>query len=378
MRILHVCPGHAYSGLESWVIEMIRFQRESGLDSRLVALKGAPLSEIASKAGIPVIHVEAPVSLSVLGSAVSRAVSEFDPGILHLHGSREFKLLIPWIARRKIIERRPLRVILQLHIWISHSKRDPLHALSYRLIDEIWCSSEPAKASIVDKLPVPERKIRILKYGRDIVKMEAGFFERAEARRALNLPEDATIVGTVARIDRGKGTAELVDGTLPHMERDEKLHLMLIGSPTDDPEAVAFAENLVAKIRRLPEPLGSRVHLPGNVKDSYRLLKAFDIFALPTHRECFSLALIEAQLAGLPCLVTNSGGSPELVKEGKTGWLCEPDRTPSFEAALGRALSEVSSWQGYGLAAQARIRAEFDSRLVLGEMVATYRVLVEP
>lgn len=374
MRILHACPRDTFSGLESWVLEMVKFQRANGADSRLIVQSNTPLAIKAREAQIPTYETPN----TELKSVIKRAVRDFDPQILHLHGTPELKASKGYLVRRKWFERRPLKVILQFHIWISHRKKDPLHALEYLLIDQVWCSSERARESILRNLPIPSDRLRILHYGRDITRLEKGFLDKGEARSLLALPHDALIVGTVSRLDRGKGIGELVKGTVPLFEANRGLHLAIVGFATTDYEAVKFNKELDAYLNALSEADRKRIHMLGSVAESFRYLKAFDLFALPTYRECFSLALIEAQLAELPCLVTNSGGSPELVKQNKTGWLCEPQSIESLRVTLSTALAERSRWSSFGSSAAERIRKEFDSNITLRDTITAYRELLVP
>ena len=351
---------------------MILFQQSRGITPALVVLNDSPMHQLAQKSGIKTFGVRAPLNSWRLMNGVRAAAREFKPALVHLHSSQDFKVLGPWLA----FNHSRFKIVLQLHIWISHPKRDLLHVLLYKILDELWCSSQPARNSLIQMLPIAEKKLHIVHYGRPIHQMDGDFFDRNAARRELNLPLQATIVGTVSRIDKGKGSGELFDGTVNLMRSNPDLHLAVIGGPTDERKAITFAAMLREKSESLPPDLKSRVHWLGMVKTSFRFLKAFDIFALPTYRECFSLALIEAQLAGLPCIATNSGGSPELVREGSTGWLCEPESTASFQAVLARALLEKNLWNEFGKRAQDRVRAEFDSKAVLSETIEGYRRLL--
>ena len=122
----------------------------------------------------------------------------------------------------------------------------------------------------------------------------------------------------------------------------------------------------------MPADLKARTHALGNIPDSYRYLKAFDVFVLPTYQECFSLSLLEAMLAGLPCLATNSGGSPEIVRDHETGWLFEPSSTPALEQSLELALRERENWTKMGIQGRERVRTNYDFGKTLPEQVEAY------
>jgi glycosyltransferase involved in cell wall biosynthesis len=390
LSILHVCPRPSFSGLEAYAYDIGFAQRELGHSVTYVVLAGSPLARKCSEAGFATIEMQdslvgrlmfiAKISARLRGGsrADSHALGGTDsnarPDIIHLHSTQDLDLmLVPLTASRAKTEGARPKVILQTHIWISHTKRDPLHAISYALIDEVWCSSPQARATLIEFLPIAARKIRVVHYGRKIEQMEKGFLCRADARLALKISQEALVIGNVGRIDKGKGTRELLDAALKVMSRNPKLELVLIGSATaDDPKAVLFGEQILADISELPADPKVRMHALGNVPDSYKYLKAFDLFVLPTYQECFSLSLLEAMLAGLPCLATHSGGSPEIVRENETGWLFAPRSAESLEQSLEEALGQRESWSKMGSLGRDRVRKYYDFSKTLPELIDGY------
>jgi glycosyltransferase involved in cell wall biosynthesis len=92
---------------------------------------------------------------------------------------------------------------------------------------------------------------------------------------------------------------------------------------------------LVTRSMVIPEP-GVEVHrdVGANSPKLRKLYADCDIFALPTRADCYSVACMEALAAGMPIVATSVGGIPDLVRNGETGYLIEPDDA----AALGDAL----------------------------------------
>lgn len=383
LKILHICPRPSFSGLEAYAVSMAGAQVRLGHDVSMVVLEKSPVVEKCAVQGVKTLPL--PQTTLAKVATTQRMLSSLflgnqTPDIVHLHSTQDLDLVL-WpllVSRLRSLNgvRRP-RVILQTHIWISHTKRDPLHFLSYSLVDEVWCSSPQAQANLARLLPIKSEKLRVIRYGRDVEHLSAGFLPRNEARQKLNLPNDALVVGTVARIDEGKGVRELLAAALKLMPENQNLHLIWIGPPTaDDPKAVTLAQEIQKQLAALPSDLQSRVHFPGAVTDSYRLLKAFDLFALPTYSECFALSLLEAQLAGLPSLATNSGGSPAVVREGETGWLFEPRSESAASSALARAIEQKLLWKQFGEAAERQVRDGYDFAHVLPGTVSAYRELL--
>ncbi|MBK9294669.1 MAG: glycosyltransferase [Oligoflexia bacterium] len=93
---------------------------------------------------------------------------------------------------------------------------------------------------------------------------------------------------------------------------------------------------------------------------------------MPSYEECFSLALLDAQLAALPVVGTNSGGTPELVRPGETGWLCEPKSLESLKEAIKSALREKDKWPAMGEKAKERVKKEYDQQEIFNNILKEY------
>ena len=170
---------------------------------------------------------------------------------------------------------------------------------------------------------------------------QAGSGGAVAARAALGL-DDAPLIVCVGRLVPRKGQDMLIaalaglDGAFP----DARLALVGGGRLADPLRRRAAAAGLSA-----------RVLLPGEVPaDELRLwLQAADVFAGPSrtrHRglevEGFGIVYAEAALTGLPVIVGRSGGAPEAVVEGETGYVVDTHTPAELTAALGRMLAMSS------------------------------------
>jgi glycosyltransferase involved in cell wall biosynthesis len=85
--------------------------------------------------------------------------------------------------------------------------------------------------------------------------------------------------------------------------------------------------------------LNDQVFLAGYIADAAKLLKAFDLFILPSRSEALCYVAIEAAQAGIPVVGSNVGGIPEIVTHSKDGLLVPPDNVNALKNAS-RALYE--------------------------------------
>src|SRR5690606_15756625 len=132
---------------------------------------------------------------------------------------------------------------------------------------------------------------------------------------------------------------------------EPRLRLVLAGDGADLPRSRTLAEELA---------LEDRVLFLGDVADPARLYAAADLFAFPSRREAFGIALLEAMAAGLPVVASRAGAIPEVLGRA---WpdLVEADQETPLALALIRLARDPGLRRVRGDAARARA-AGFDAR----------------
>jgi glycosyltransferase involved in cell wall biosynthesis len=113
----------------------------------------------------------------------------------------------------------------------------------------------------------------------------------------------------------------------------------------------------------------------GHVDDLRERIHELDIFVLPSRAENFPLAALEAMAATLPVVATRVGGVPELVVDGETGILVEPDDPPALAAAIAGLASDPARRAALGDAGRRRASAMFDADRMAARMLALYEAL---
>ncbi|CAN5440477.1 glycosyltransferase family 4 protein [soil metagenome] len=358
LRILHAYQSPSFSGAESYALE--------------VASHHAVTNEVTflAKADSSLFARATAAKLKVATKIQSLDLNSFD--IIILHSTQELRQHWFPIAIAKFkagLHRRQAPVVaLYTHIWISHSKRDPIHAIPYSVLDQVWCSSLKAREALLKYLPVRADRIKVVRYGREMARLTSDLLPKAAARERLNLPVDAIVIGTLARVDKGKGSLELFQATTELMKSRADVHLLMIGPPTDgDPNAAKLDAEIDVEISRLTPTIRSRVHKMGRLENGTSYLTAFDLFVLATYKENFALTLLEAMCAEIPCLATDSGGSPDLVRPNSTGWLFQPESAPSLRDALKTALDQRAKWGEFGANGRTLVSIQYDfARVMMG------------
>ena len=178
------------------------------------------------------------------------------------------------------------------------------------------------------------------------------------------IPADACVVACTANYLPRKGIDVLIDA----IERlPDDVHLLLIGHMD--------AAELTRRIDR--SPAKARIHRVGFVNNAPELSAASDIFCMPSvKREGLARAIIEAMAYRVPPVVTDAGGSPELVVDGECGFVVPPRDAAALAAAIGKLYRDPELRRRFGEAARERIGTAFRNEDTVKKTIALYEELV--
>lgn len=214
-----------------------------------------------------------------------------------------------------------------------------------------------------DTVGVPARKLTQIYNGVDSKK----FHPRDGAREPIGpagfMAGDTILIGSVGRLAQVKDfpTLILAFSRLRDMwpEGQARLRLAIIG----EGPMRAECERVIAE-----RGLSQEVWLAGDRTDVPAMMRAMDLFVLPSLGEGVSNTILEAMASGLPVIATAVGGNPELVQPGKTGMLVPPADPEQLAQAMHEYASDASRASREGRTA----RADVESRFSIEAMVAGY------
>lgn len=192
------------------------------------------------------------------------------------------------------------------------------------------------------------------------------------ARRALGLPEDAAVVGTVSRADPRKGMGSFLRVAAAVARMLPEVHFLLAGGaifPHEEPHHEQVRRDAAGL-------LGDRVVLTGRLDDPLIAFQAMDVFVHPSEPEAFPTTVIEAMACGLPVVAYAWGGATEIVEDGATGLLVPPKDEEAAAVAVMRLLTEREFAVAAGAAARARCLERYDVERFARELAGIVTSLV--
>jgi glycosyltransferase involved in cell wall biosynthesis len=148
------------------------------------------------------------------------------------------------------------------------------------------------------------------------------------------------------RLDPEKGLPDLIQAFQGLPQPEAELLICGAGQSEDALKKLASADPRI-------KFLGRKTY--AELKELYRTCR---VVGLPSYaQEIFPLSIVEANAHGTPAIATNTGGSPEMVEDGKTGWLFSPGDVASLRGHLEALLTNDNQWQVFHTAGLKKYRS---------------------
>ncbi len=223
----------------------------------------------------------------------------------------------------------------------------------------------------------PRAPLEVVHPAIDLARFDPALIDRSAARAALGDAGRRTVLlGMVAQLSPWKGQTTAIEALRLLCEQGVDAHLLLIGSAKFVARATRF-DNIayVEGLRRRVSAAGleERVSWLGERSDVPQLVRALDVLLLPSEEEPFGRALLEAMALEVPVLATSVGGTTELVRDGREGYLLAPDDPAAWARAVRLIVERPGRAEELGRAGRARIVEAFGVERHVEAVLDVYR-----
>lgn len=190
-----------------------------------------------------------------------------------------------------------------------------------------------------------------------------------DLRRKYGLDPETVVIGFVGRIVPDKGIVCLLDAfDILRRRCSVRVSLFIVG------EYENVRESVSDDTRRRIEQDKSIVSC-GRTDDIVSCYYAMDLLVLPSRREGFNYALIEAAACGLPTITTRATGCVDAVVEGETGYIVDVDDAQRLADAMQKLVENPQQRYAFGCKGEERIEQFFKSDRLLSEHLNLYNSL---
>lgn len=224
--------------------------------------------------------------------------------------------------------------------------------LAYRaamhFCDRVVSVSEATAKWLVEQRGLSRRKIVVIPYGVNLEVYRYG--KDDQVRQELGLHKDIPVVGVVARLHPQKGHRFLIKAATQIVTEHPQVKFVLVG----DGVLRSELENRVDR-----DGLKDHFLFLGFRRDVHRIMRAFDLFVLPSLYEGLPNVVLEAMAVGLPVVATAVDGTPELVVDGETGYLVPPADPQALAERICALLYDRRRATDFGSQGRRRVEANF-------------------
>lgn len=155
--------------------------------------------------------------------------------------------------------------------------------------------------------------------------------DKEEKRKLLDVRNDEVMILSVGELNKNKNHQVIIKAIAKL--NNKKIKYVLCGQGPLKNELIKLSKEL--KVENQILFLGFR-------NDVSEIYKVADLFAFPSYREGLSLSLMEAMSSGLPAVCSNIRGNKDLIKDGKGGYLINPDDIEGFREAIKKLVDNDS------------------------------------
>jgi glycosyltransferase involved in cell wall biosynthesis len=338
---------------------------EPGLRAREISASGIKVFSAPITTDRSAGETRNPVKIGLAASRLFWLLLRLRPDIIH------FYLPGPYLVGGPVslAAGNPVKIMSRRSL-ARYQQRRPLAARIeswlHRHMDAVVGNSRAVVGELVAE-GIAEEKIKLIYNG---IETPATLPERGEARRKLELDPDALVGLMVANLISYKGHADLIEG-LALVSRDLPSGWQFLIAGRD--------QGLRPKLERLVSErgIGSNVQFLGEYSAVSTLFAAADFAVLSSWEEGFSNVILEAMAAGLPMIVTDVGGNPEAVLDGKTGLVVPPRNPVALGEATVRLARDAGLRRWLGDAGRTRVEQEFSIERCVDAHVALYEEVLE-
>lgn len=195
--------------------------------------------------------------------------------------------------------------------------------------------------------------------------------EIISVKKELGIGE-GPVIGTVCQLIPSKGLESFIKAGVIVIKNFPQAYFLIVGGEVAD--TIRYEK----KLRQLSEQfnIADRVIFTGFKRDVYTYYKLMDVFAFFSEREAFGRAVAEAMMAGIPVVSTNVGGIPEIVENGKTGYLFPVKNEDIAAEKISFLLKNTDQAKAMGENGKARAETLFSTKRNAEKISFVYEKLI--
>lgn len=313
IKILHIISDKNFGGAGRLLLNLSQCINKEAFECFFAVPKNSRLISKLDKEGTVFFYNgkgDKSVEISAIPS-LCRIIRNTTPDIVHSHSSFSGKIAVK-ICKNKIKSVYTKHCVFKL----PKTNKSKLYRKIYRFIDNIFADkiiavAEAAKTELVSK-GIDPQKISVIINGSFKLK-EYDDLQIAKLKQQLGISENDFVVGIVARLEEYKGHKTLLNAAAKSKIEGNNIKFLIIGDGSMREELEHYSEKL---------HITDRVIFTGFIDNIDLYMNILDLnINCSTGTETSCLAISEGASIGVPAVVSDFGGNPNMIINGKTGYI---------------------------------------------------------
>lgn len=285
----------------------------------------------------------------------------FKPDILHAHYASSNGLLGSLSSFHPLI----------ISVWGSDVYNFPKRSLIHKAIikfnlskaDQILSTSNTMKREIEN---YTSKEIIVTPFGIDVE-----LFKPKNVKRVFE--QDDLVIGTIKTLEKKYGIEYLIRAfsIVKNNHSTKSLKLLIVGKGSQE----QYLKNLVKELGIQNDTVFTG-YVNHEIIQDYHNMIDINVSASTEDSESFGVAILEASACGKPVIVSNVGGLPEVVENGKTGFIVENKSTDSIVAALEKFIFNPELRNQFGQNGRNNVIQNYDWNKSVEQMVSIYKKIL--
>lgn len=359
MRVVHVVYSFGIGGLEKGITTLINYGSED-IEHIVISFCGNRESEKLLARQANIFSLNKPIRNSIFFIwKLSQLLRRIKPDIVHTRNwSGMDGILAAKLAGVKTI-------IHGEHGWDmldpygTDKKRKIVRKAMSLVADQYICVSKQIESWLKNDLQIKKEVVQIYN-GIDVDRFRpVNLEQKSRIRKHMGFAKEDFLIGIVGRLDAIKNHANLFKAFKKVVKDHSHAKLVVVGDG--------------AEREKLENERHESIIFLGYRPDTNILMKAFDLFVLPSFNEGISNTILEAMATGLPVVASDVGGNPELVFDWENGRLIDPGMPEQMASIIEQYIKTPSLCKLHGAMGRKMVVERFSVASMVLQYEAVYR-----
>ncbi|MBI3755207.1 MAG: glycosyltransferase family 4 protein [Deltaproteobacteria bacterium] len=359
LTILHTESSKGWGGQENRTLKESIGLKKMGAKIIIACPSDSKLAKVGADNGIEMKTIKMESSFSPFAIAsLLKIVKKEKVNIICTHSGKDS--MLGAIAGR--LSKMKPKIVRTRHLALPITSKITYSIFPHKVVTV----SEYVRKYLVEEKGIAADKVFSIPTGVDLEVFNIDVV-KAVSREALGISPDAVIVGTIAILRRKKGHHTLLDAIPLVLKEIPNAAFLFVG---DGPQR----ENIEKKLSELG--IAGSVKLLGLRKDIPEILKTIDLFVLPTLQEALGTSFLEAMAMSKPVVGTRVGGVPEVVNEGVSGMLVEPENSAALADAIINLLKNRDKMKKMGDEGRRIVETKYSVDVMVKNLYDFYKSII--